>query len=314
MVGNEITKDRSLDYFGQLKKAFEIVRYHKYLWFLGMLAGGASSFNGGGGGSGSSPSSDSSDNAQQVFGAIGTWIQQNIMLIVVLGIILFLVMVFFTIISLMARGGLVGAVDKIDKGEESSFMSAMGLGWHKAWRLFGMGWLFFLIFMIVFLPLVAVFVALGFLQLWIPFIILIIPAILGIIFFSVVVGIVSEYALRFATIEDIKAVESIKRGYRLLKGNKKESSLIFLVLMLVGMGGGLAMIATIVVIAIPLVLIGVLIAILSMMAMVIYATLAVICFLGVIFLLGGFLSSLTSAYWTLCFKEIISWEDNSLIA
>lgn len=307
-------KQINLDYFGNLKKAFDMVRHHRYLWYLGILAGGSfTSFNYSGGNfnnlfqqkNGSTASAASSNvnfNGNQIWSEIVKWINENWLIVVVAAVIVLILIIIFTILSNMAKAGLVHSIDKLSKKEESSFGQAMRFGWYKFWRVFGTG-------LLIGLALVAVITALALpaIVLWFvkPLLILyILLFIFAVIFVSLIAGITFEYSLRYIVLKDEKIVNSIKNGYGLLKDIKKESAILWLVTIGTTMVCGLVLVMAMILVLLVLFLLGLLLFILTPVLGIVYAVIVGIAFIVATLIAGGFISSLVSAYWTLSFKEL----------
>jgi hypothetical protein len=136
-----------MDYGKLLSRALNIIWEHKFLILLGVLVAL-------GGGGGYNPSFSGGDfdgqttnggdfevrpgewpNLDQLpnwFGIAGALLVILIGVAVVIGLALWLV-------STIARGGLIAGVDTIEAGGASSFSQAWSAGWHKGWRLIGIG-------------------------------------------------------------------------------------------------------------------------------------------------------------------------------
>ncbi|RJO61476.1 hypothetical protein C4544_03115 [candidate division WS5 bacterium] len=320
VVSNQKTgsqNQKEPDYLGNMKNAFNIVRKNRFLWILGALAGGGfANFNFGGGDFNSFVSQDKNGDtsisfsekqsldANQLWQSISGWVQANWIFVAAVASVLVILMIFFIILSVMARAGQVHAVSEISQGKESSFGKALKFGWHKFWRVLGtsilIGFIMLILFIVLALPAVLLW---PFLPLFIAYIIL---AILLVIPVAIAMGIVYEYALRYIALKDEKAIQSLKSAYELMKGRAKETVLIWLVTVGAAIVSGLVLVIAVVFLLIILVLLGLLLFILSPIAGIIYAVVASVIFLIGLFLAGGFIGSLISAYWTLSFKEITS--------
>ena len=310
---------KNLDYLGNLKQAFNIIRRHRYLWYLGILAGGGfgSGFNGGSGVPGdffqqnqensasaeASSQPSSSFDMNQMWSEIAKWMQDNWILVALIASIILILIIIFTILSSMAKAGLVHSVDSLSKNEESSFGKAMRFGWHKWWKVFAasflIGFVVFAIFAILAIPVVALWFISPIFAIFVALIF-----IFGFFFVAVISGVVFEYTLRYIVLKEGKAVTSIKNGFGLMKSAKKETFFIWLITVGVAMVSGIILVVAIFLIGLILVLLGLLFFILSTVAGIIYAGIAIIAFVIALFTVGGFISSLISAYWTLCFKEL----------
>lgn len=314
-TGNTSAK-KDLDYFGVLKNAFGMVRHNRYLWYLGILAGGGfgSGFNGSGGvpsnffeqnqGNSAQAASDISLSSADIWEEVFKWLQNNWILVVIIASIVLVLVIVFTILSSMAKAGLVHSVDLLSKNEESSFGEALRFGWHKWWKVFGAGFLIGLVIFGVFAVLSIPVVALWFVS---PIfaIFLTLAAILAFFLVIVISGVVFEYTLRYIALKEGRAVASIRNGYGLMKKFKKETFLIWLITVGVAMISGIVVLMAIFLIGLILVLLGLLFFLLAPIAGIIYAGIALIVFVIALFTVGGFISSLLSAYWTLCFKELV---------
>lgn len=122
-----------MDYSRLLNRAWTMVWTHTFLIFLGVLAaltGGGNNFrwqmNGNNGSN--QPTVDWGEN---VFTRIPIWlIVFGVALVLALGLILW-------VISTVARGGLIAGVDAIERGQESTFLTAWHVSWQKVWTLLG---------------------------------------------------------------------------------------------------------------------------------------------------------------------------------
>ena len=59
--------------------------------------------------------------------------------VVLLGVALVLFGLVFWALGLIARGGMISAVDDLESGKPTSFVPAFQAGWHKGWKLLGIG-------------------------------------------------------------------------------------------------------------------------------------------------------------------------------
>lgn len=232
-----------MDYGAIFKRSANIVWQSKFLIVLGFLAAlGSGAFPSGGGGG---PSGTAGNGNGQPFGdpgqfpdfggefaalAVGT-ILALLCLVLLIGIALW-------VVSTVARGGLIAAVDAIETGEKSSLGRAWGAAWQKVWRLLGIGLLpgipGLLLFIIAVVGLgayggaVALFgeeiveplgrtglpVALAL------FACIIVPIILAL-------AIVRNFAERACMLEDLGVIDSYRRGWNVLVGNLGEAIVLF---------------------------------------------------------------------------------------
>ncbi|GAB4280715.1 MAG: hypothetical protein Kow0080_33830 [Candidatus Promineifilaceae bacterium] len=126
-----------MDYGELVSRGWRITWNNKFLWVLGFLAalGSASgNFNSGNNISQRMNSGGISPDLIAVIGAVGA----------VFACIIFIVAIVFTLVSLVARGGLIDAVARIDDGETVTLGEAFAAGTAKIWSLLGMGVLLYL--------------------------------------------------------------------------------------------------------------------------------------------------------------------------
>jgi hypothetical protein len=145
-----------MDWGYLLRRSWEIIWNNKFMFLLGFLA--ALGAGGGGNGGGRMPgfSFDQSDFEALPFQTPGPAIAQLarfweqfgvlIMLAACLAIILG---VFFWLVRLTAQGGLIGAAARLDAGETVTFRQAWGIGFSKLGRLLGINVLMYGIFFVL---------------------------------------------------------------------------------------------------------------------------------------------------------------------
>lgn len=345
-----------------LKRAWQILWSYKLLWLFALLlalSGGAGNTGGGGGGSGAGYTTNSEDSEafqntipSMWYPEVEDWIEQNIaplftteqkafetMAWLVGGIILFSIVVglLLALVRYPSETAVMRLVDEHEqRGTRYRFKEAWKLGWNRrAWRLF-------LIDLIIGTPAFAVVMTLVGLIMWMAFRLINVTAaslntgwIIGIILFvgliivfSVFMWFVSllrQYVARYNALEDTGVWESFRRGWLLYKTNFKNTFLMGLVMVGVGMGVGVAMMIA-VFLLIPaymlLVVPGALVAavpggiaygITSLFAPEVWPWIvggffAVITFFMVVFLpltfLGGMVTVYTSNVWTLTFRKL----------
>lgn len=306
-MAEKILQNPSPDYTGNLKQAFEIARRNRFLWFLGILAGGgASSFNPSGGGNGflEGDSSSKSLDAEKVWTEVLNWANEHILLIAIVATLVVILVIIMVILSCMARAGLVQSVHMITKGEKSSFLGAMRFGWHKWWRVFGASLFLGSIFLLVLVIFGALTVGAFYLGTVLGILTVLLIDLPILIFMSIFVGLIFEYSVRFIALKDEKAIQSLKSGYSLLKSRKKETLFVWLMTIVIGMISGMALVIGIVFAALILGLVGVILYLLSHIVGIAYAVFAITVFVVVVVIAAGFISSFISAYWTLSFKQL----------
>ncbi len=141
-----------MEYGKLIREAWTITWRYRFLWVLGLLAGGSSAIpSAGGGGGGPRPSPQPSGGApgdlSQVSPALtaagqglSAWAAANVGLLVVLGVVVAAVLLTLIVMSFIARGGMAQATTDLATGHASSFASAWRAGRHLFWRYVGL-WL-----------------------------------------------------------------------------------------------------------------------------------------------------------------------------
>ncbi|MGB8213139.1 MAG: hypothetical protein WCE68_06225 [Anaerolineales bacterium] len=257
-----------------LKRAWHILWNYKILWLFGVLlaltAGGQSS-------SSSSTSSSSSNtgssrpgidwNSSPFLRNLYAWFQTNIQPLIAhpdqhiatfvwigVGLLLFILVVgvIFALIRYPSETAVIRMVDEYERtGTKVSFRQGWKMGWNR--RAFRM----WLIDLITGLPALVMLVVLGGLGLLIFFsvkggaqaaaITSIVAAcgcaglfILAFILYVVLVGLLRQFFIRMAALENAGIGDSFRKGWAMFKRNWKSAGLMWLVMLGLGIGFGIA--------------------------------------------------------------------------
>ncbi len=249
-----------MDYGKLLSRAWEIIKKNTYLIFLGVLAALNGGGGGGGGGSRYAFNGDEFNNWQDMprFEFAEPFRHLDFSWIAVGGIIaligvLFLVGLVFWVISIIARGGLVSAVNEIEDGKTSSFGAAFQAGWAKGWRLIGINLIPAIPGLIILIAGVSTFFAVGGMEIinhgyWpatgigttFPLVLIVLACILVPV--SIFLSAVAGLAVRACMIEDLNVMDSFRRGFEVLGDNLGSVLLLGLIHIAVSIGLGLVMI------------------------------------------------------------------------
>lgn len=237
-----------MDYFGILKKAWNITWKYKALWVLGLFAGMGS---GSGGNGGSSYQQSSRDLSSGTTDRFTQWATDNLLLIAIIVGVLVVIAIVFWVLSVAAQGGLVYGANEGAEDRKPSLRDAWRVGFSKWGRTFMIG----LVLALPVIAVVAVFSVLmiamigggaaageeaagaaiaGGLCLVLPIFVVVIIAL------SVIVGIVYQLALRYGVLDDITFGEAIKRGWNDLWG-KRGAFVMWLVMLLPQFAAGVVM-------------------------------------------------------------------------
>ena len=235
-----------MDYGKIISRAVNIVWQYKFLILLGILAGlgGGSTSNFSGGGDGSAqPGGEQGqglpiepgqlpDIDGEVLGVAAGIVIAVLCLALAVGIAIW-------VVSSIARGGLISAVDTIESGGKSSFSLAWRAGWQRLWTLLGIGFLPAIPGLVLFMLGILAFVAFGGLaaifggDAALPFGIAEL-GIIGVLVACVVIpialalSILRVFAERACMLENLGVVDSDRRGYEVLSVNLGEALMLFL--------------------------------------------------------------------------------------
>lgn len=236
-----------MEYGRLVGDAWRMTWRHRFLWLLGLFAGGASgySFNSGGGNvnsliddavsgrrgpGGARPSPDA------LPAEIVRWFGDHLWVVILaVAALLALVLIFF-VASFFAQGGLTGATLELADGRDSSLRSALRTGRRLVWRYVGL-WLVLVAVGIVVLLAVAAYVGVAVLAVsavqqpvWV-----IVPAVLFGIVLALVVGlcllifgVVVTFAKRAIAFLDIGPITALGEGWRMLRASPGTSLLVWL--------------------------------------------------------------------------------------
>jgi hypothetical protein len=235
-----------MDYGEILTRAWSITWNNKFLWVLGFLVALTS---GGSNGNSFQSTFDNSDFASnpELAAQIGAMAVGLTCVALIVGII-------FWLVSIVARGGLIDGVNRIDDGEKVTLGEAFSAGTSAIWRLLG-------IYILAFLPLIIMGIVLGvvfamtiggavamdtmmqnpdeaasaiagsFGLLGICMCLLI----CAIIPLALVLGQIAEFAARGTVIQKMGVMDSLSHGWNVLKENIGPVILLWLILFVIGL-------------------------------------------------------------------------------
>lgn len=234
-----------MDYLDTIKRGFAHTWNNKFLWALGFLA----ALGSGSGFSNSNYSFNSGDTA-----ALGQWLTPERMAALTGGLIAFscvavIVGLLLWLVSLGARGGLIGAVAQLEQGTaKPTFRSAFGMGWKKVGRLALMTLALYAIPFILIILLVVGFIAVaggaaimsagmedptaigagigGLALVFVCLMCLMVPFFLALTF-------IYPFAFRGIILRDLGVMDSIRHGWQTLKQHLGEIILLALAFFLI---------------------------------------------------------------------------------
>ncbi len=294
-----------MDYFGIIKKAYEITIKHKFLWIFGILAGGIGGFKG----SNSFNYSAGGADFQQTFNNVDAtkleqfWTIWGGMIVTVIVILGALGLVFF-ILNIISQGALVGSTEKISKNEKANFKTGFGIGSHQFWRVLGM----LILYGLMILASAAIWI--------LPTILFVITKvyIMAIIWglllffvclaFWILIGVISPYSIRVVVLEKFGIFQSIRESLHFVRNNLKEVILIYLLLFAIGIGFGIALILAILIVGGLLLAIGFGVYLASLLVTIGYGIVAGLALFIAIMIISGIYNAFTSSVITLTYLEL----------
>ena len=245
-----------MDYTKVLKRAWEITWRYRVLWVFGVILVLATSRGGGGGGPQYNLGSQDLSSLWGGFGApyapspevwaplVGVLISVGI----ALACFILILAVVFIIARYVAETALIRLVDDHEEtGEKRSVGQGFRMGWSRsAFRLF-------LINLLIDLPLAVAFILLFLLGLaplllWatgnrtagvvgtVVTIGLVFLFVLLAIVVGVVVSLLKRFFFRACVLENLGVIEAIKRGFGVVRDNLKDVAVMWLIMLLVGIG------------------------------------------------------------------------------
>jgi hypothetical protein len=307
-----------VDYGRIFQDAWTLTWRNRFLWLFGLFAGGAGgglNFNlpsGGGSGSdffGDEDTSGTMEGFTEAFrramAEMQAWVVENFGVLIVLGILLLLVSLFFVLVSLVCKGALLGALGRLAQGQPSSFGAALALGFRYFPPLFGLWLMLFALGLLVFvlvlgaalasmttLPseaqMVALLAALGLLG-------------LAALVISIPLTVVLAFAERAIVVDGLSVFGALGQGFALLRDRIGPSLLLWLISVAIGIGAGIAVAIVAILLLIPIGIVVVIPFVILQVHVVsiLIAVLGVLFFIAVLWLAGAVLNTYVAAYWTL---------------
>jgi len=306
----------NFDFGKVLSRSWQIVWKHKVLWIFGILASCARG-NGGGnsGGSGDSgyqtgPNGDPSlpgGQVEQAMEQFGQFINENLWIIIVAVVFIFLLSFIFYALGMMGRIGLIKGTFKVENGAEAlSFGELWSESMPYFWRVFGLNFLIGLAVLVLIVPfaLFAVLTAGVGLICLIPLLCVLIPL-------SWVLLVIVEQAQAGIVLEDLDMFGGFRRGWEIVKSNPGP---IIVMALILGIGGAIVG----VIVSLP-----VIIAVLPLIigygmgtsqestTPIIIAAACCLLYFPVLLFLNGVLTAYIQSAWTLTFLQLRKPQENN---
>lgn len=298
-----------MDYFGLVKRAFQITIKNKYLWLFGFFvgaSGGSMNFYNGGGGNTAGTRGINNYSYDQFTRDAGNFWSDHWTLITVIGLAILLIGLFFLVMRILSQGALIGNVNKIDQGKSSSIREGFGFGKKNFWRVLGAGILLGLVIMIALLVLGTPIALLFYYKMFLRGVILALIALVIFIPLSIVINYMGIYSYRYVVLKNKQVIESLKLGFNLFAKNIWQSIVFSLILMLVGIVVAIGSILVVIAIGIPFAIIGIIaFSLAQWIGAGIVIAIGILAFLVIMVVIGSAVATFQSSLWTLAFKELI---------
>jgi hypothetical protein len=316
-----------MDYGRLISRAFQITFRHRFLWWLGILAGltemgGGFNFPNPGdfGKDWPKPShhyEQFSQSLQQLHVSLSSFFppefsnpinyfgRSMFLLIVLIAGLALVIGLGILVVSTMARGGLIASVAGIERQEPVSFKQGFRAGYHAFWRIIGASLLVGLAVLGVLALLALPAIILAITKHYIGAVIL---GILGFLIFlpiAIYFGNLVMYALRIILIENGGVQASLSGAHQIIKRNLGPVLLVWLLALAFGIGYAVAFTIALLVVRIPLGLLGwAVYAGLGMTATIVYAVIFGLLLIAGLLFLQGLMSTFISSYWTLAYLAL----------
>jgi hypothetical protein len=277
-----------MDYFGIIKKSYEITLKNKFLWIFGIFIGtGFGIFQG--------------FNYMFDIPEVGDISPTTITTIAILVCVLTPIALVFNYTS---QAALIKAYANIENDNKSDFKKELYAGFEQFWRILLLN---ILTFIAVFFSILLIAVPVG-LLIWAKTYIL--AATLGIllllvvIFFWIVVGLVYPYCLRMIVLEDIKVTKAIRKSLHMVRDNFIHVFLMYLSAYLINYLVGFVLFFCVILVGLLLFVIGYGIYLASPETAIFYAFLMGFAFLLIMMIASGAYMSFNSGLFTLTYLKI----------
>lgn len=290
-----------MDYLGIYKRAYEIISKHRYLWLFGILIGGSASgsfLNYGFQGSNSLTNvSSSTYTAWQNF-------LSNTSLLIVIGAIISVIFLVWTVFGIIANGAILGSVRSINLKQGNDFYHGFSFGTGKFWRILALVFLFLLIILLSLAVLAVPIVLFVIAKIYVLAIIYGIVIFLADLILWVYLGLLSQYILREVVLGGKGSWEAIETSFHFFCCHWKDILLIYLLMIAVNIVVGIAFIIAFLVVVGILVLVGYALYLVSQAACIIYAIIFGFLLLLTLITWHGIYASFQSTVYTLAYLEM----------
>lgn len=289
-----------INYLEIFKKAWRITWNHKYLWWLGVLAGSGSSL------SFNFPFDLEKEAAQNNWeDKISSFAESHLALILGAIVLIIAVWIILELLKILAYSGLIRSFLSIEKNEKKNVKELLQEGGKYFARILKIKILLALVVLALLLILI---VPVGFLFAIKSFVfgglatllafVILLPALVGVSF-------ISHYGSLYVITSDLTVRDALEQGYKIFAKNIWPSILMSLLFVPVNILASFAFMLPFIVIAVPVAILGfVFYQLFSATGIWIIGTFAGLLLLGLLLLFRSVLSVFTNSAWLLFFQSI----------
>ncbi len=129
-----------MDYSQLPRDAWALTLRHRFLWVLGLLAGGGGSVvSCGGAGNGfNQPNTRGSDNADVNWSNVSGWLSDHLAIVIAVAAGVAVLVLLLAVLNVIATGGIARATSELAQGRTATFGSAWQAGIAMFWRYAGL--------------------------------------------------------------------------------------------------------------------------------------------------------------------------------
>lgn len=298
------SQQKNIDYFGILRKAWEITWKNKYLWWLGLFAAIGGGFNmsfpiGGG------DFQENPESGREALENISTFFSQYAGWIIIGAVAVAVMVVILLVLRTIGQAGITKMADNIRKNQEADFKMGFQAGKKYFWKIFLTNFLLGLFLLgvavVLFLPVGYLFyleaLPLGFISLFLAGVIFIILAILA--FF------VRTYSLMYIVLGNLRIISAIENAYRVFQNNLFPSVIMSLIFLLVGIILGVSMLIIFLGVVLLFFLVGLLLfLLLNKLGIIIAVTVGALAVIAIFLFIRSVCEVFFQSAWVLFFSEI----------
>jgi hypothetical protein len=294
-----------MDYGAILSRAWKITWNNKILWLFGFFAGSSSVSFRGPSGSGGDGGFTGDPGDIRIPREIQRLLDRPEVVALIIGgvVVLVVIAIALFILSMIARGGLIGGIRLADDNGKVTFGEAWAIGLRYFWRMLGMTLALAVPVLVIGIVLAVLAIALGVATFGLG-VLCVLPLVCVFVILYIPYSVVIWLGQIGVVVDDLGVVDGIKRGWELLKANIGPVVIVGVLLFVIGLAIGFVLVLPLVLIATPL-----FVAFMAdpenpNMPLVIGSIVGFLCLLPFLWVLGGIINTWTYSVWTLTYRQI----------